>query len=78
VTKSTLTAKYQTTIPKEVREKLRAEPGDVLHWEMAGDHARVTVAPRDFLSLKGRFKVGPGDPVEDVHRARDLIGIRYR
>jgi len=74
VTKSTLTAKYQTTVPKEVREKLHARPSDVLQWEVAGDHVRVTVAPSDFLSLQGRFKVGPGDPVEDVRRAREFMG----
>jgi bifunctional DNA-binding transcriptional regulator/antitoxin component of YhaV-PrlF toxin-antitoxin module len=74
MTKSTLTVKYQTTVPKEVRQKLHAEPSDVLQWELAGDHVRVTVAPSDFLSLQGKFKVGPGDPVEDVRRARELMG----
>jgi bifunctional DNA-binding transcriptional regulator/antitoxin component of YhaV-PrlF toxin-antitoxin module len=72
--KSTLTIKYRTTVPKEVREKLSAGPGDVLQWEVVGDHARVTVAPPDFLSLQGRFKVGFGDPIEDVHRARESMG----
>ncbi|HEX4965085.1 MAG TPA: AbrB/MazE/SpoVT family DNA-binding domain-containing protein [Thermoanaerobaculia bacterium] len=74
MTKSTLPVKYQTTVPKEVREKLHAGPGDVLQREVVGDHARVTVAPPDFESLQGRFKIGPGDPVEDVRRARDLMG----
>ena len=74
MTKSTITVKYQTTVPKEVREKLGAGPSDVLQWEVVGDHARVTVASADFLSLQGRFKVGPGDPVEDVRRARELMG----
>jgi hypothetical protein len=60
--------------PKEVREKLGAGPSDVLQWEVVGDHARVTVAPSDLLSLQGRFKVGPGDPVEDVRKARELMG----
>ena len=71
---STITVKYQTTVPKEVREKLGAGPSDVLQWEVVGDHARVTVAPPEILSLQGRFKVGPGDPVEDVHRARAQMG----
>ena len=74
MTKSTLTVKYQTTVPKEVREKLGAGPSDVLQWEVVGDHARVTVAAPEFLGLQGRFKVGPGDPVEDVRRARELMG----
>jgi AbrB family looped-hinge helix DNA binding protein len=72
--KSTITVKYQTTVPKEVREKLGVGPSDVLQWEVAGDHVRVTASSRAFLDLRGSFKVGPGDPVEDVRRARDLIG----
>ncbi|HEY0510740.1 MAG TPA: AbrB family transcriptional regulator [Thermoanaerobaculia bacterium] len=78
MTKSSITVKYQTTVPKEVREKLKVGPSDVLQWEVIGDHARVTVAPADFLSLQGRFKVGAGDPVEDVRRARELMGIEDR
>lgn len=72
--KSTITVKYQTTVPKEVREKLGARPGDVLQWEVTGDHVRVTAATPAFLALQGIFKVGPGDPVEDVRKARELIG----
>lgn len=72
--KSTISVKYQTTVPKEVREKLGSRPGDVLQWEVAGDHVRVTAATPAFLALQGIFKVGPGDPVEDVRKARELIG----
>jgi AbrB family looped-hinge helix DNA binding protein len=72
--KSTITVKYQTTVPKEVREKLGVGPSDVLQWEVAGDHIRVTASSRAFLDLRGSFKVGPGDPVEDVRRARKQMG----
>jgi AbrB family looped-hinge helix DNA binding protein len=74
MTKSTITVKYQTTVPKEVREKLGIGPNDVLQWEVQGDHARVSASSRAFLQLRGTFKVGPGDPVEDVRRARELMG----
>jgi bifunctional DNA-binding transcriptional regulator/antitoxin component of YhaV-PrlF toxin-antitoxin module len=76
MTRSTITVKYQTTVPKEVREKLGAGPSDVLQWEVVGDHARVTVAAPEIVSLQGIFKVGPGDPVEDVRRARELMGTQ--
>jgi AbrB family looped-hinge helix DNA binding protein len=76
MTKSTITVKYQTTVPKEVRERLGARPGDVLQWEVEGDHVRVTASTPAFLALQGRFKVGPGDPVEDVRKARELMGIK--
>ncbi|HEX3526604.1 MAG TPA: AbrB/MazE/SpoVT family DNA-binding domain-containing protein [Thermoanaerobaculia bacterium] len=76
MTKSTITVKYQTTVPKEVRERLGARPGDVLQWEVEGDHVRVSAAAPAFLALQGKFKVGPGDPVEDVRKARELMGIK--
>jgi antitoxin PrlF len=37
-----VTAKGQTTIPKEVREALEIEPGDLLLWELTPD-GRATV-----------------------------------
>jgi bifunctional DNA-binding transcriptional regulator/antitoxin component of YhaV-PrlF toxin-antitoxin module len=74
--KSTITVKHQTTVPKEIRQKLGVGPSDVLQWEVVGDHVRVTVATPAFMALQGAFKVGPGDPVEDVRRARELMGIR--
>lgn len=73
--KSTITVKYQTTVPKEVRQKLGVGPADVLQWEVVGDHAQVRVSDRAFLKRKGSIKVGPGDPVEDVRKARELMGI---
>lgn len=72
--KSTITVKHQTTVPKEVRKKLGVGPSDTLQWEVAGDHVRVTASNRAFLDLRGSFKVGPGDPVEDVRKARELMG----
>lgn len=76
MTKSTLTVKYQTTVPKEVRKKLGIGPSDVLQWEIVGDHARVTAAAPAFLKREGSIKVEPGDPVEDVRRARQLMGLK--
>jgi bifunctional DNA-binding transcriptional regulator/antitoxin component of YhaV-PrlF toxin-antitoxin module len=72
--RSTITVKHQTTVPKEVREKLHVGPSDVLQWEIVGDHVRVTASSPAFLDLRGSFKVGPGDPVEDVRKARKRMG----
>jgi antitoxin PrlF len=42
-----VTAKGQTTIPKEVREALEIAPGDLIVWEVAsGDRAVVRRARR--------------------------------
>ena len=38
---SKLTSKAQTTIPREVREKLSLESGDVIVYEIEGDAVRI-------------------------------------
>jgi AbrB family looped-hinge helix DNA binding protein len=75
MTKSTITAKYQTTVPKGVREKLGIGPNDILPWEVFGDHARVKAANLAFLEEQGSIKVGPGDVLEDIRKAREMMGI---
>ena len=72
--RSTITSKNQTTVPRQVRQELGVSSGDVLVWEIAGSEARVRPASRGFLELRGSINVGPGDPVEDVRRARALRG----
>jgi hypothetical protein len=41
-----------------------------------GDRVQVAAAEPAFLLREGRIKVGSGDPVEDVRKARKLIGRR--
>jgi bifunctional DNA-binding transcriptional regulator/antitoxin component of YhaV-PrlF toxin-antitoxin module len=72
--KSTITSKYQTTIPREVRERLGLGPRDVLQWEVLGTQARVTVADTAFLRRRGTIKTGPGSVVDDIKKARALRG----
>jgi AbrB family looped-hinge helix DNA binding protein len=75
MTKSTITVKCQTTVPKKVRKKLGVGPGDVLTWEVLGDRVQVVADEPAFLLREGRIKVGPGDSVEDVRKARKLMGF---
>ena len=75
---STITSKYQTTVPKEVRQKLGLTIGATLRWEVAGPQARVTAATPEFLDLQGIFRVDPGNPVEDVKQARNRMGTARR
>jgi bifunctional DNA-binding transcriptional regulator/antitoxin component of YhaV-PrlF toxin-antitoxin module len=78
VTKSTITVKNQTTVPREIREKLAVGPSDVLQWEVVGNRVLVSAARSSFLDRQGRIKVGPGDVVEDVRKARELMGVKER
>jgi bifunctional DNA-binding transcriptional regulator/antitoxin component of YhaV-PrlF toxin-antitoxin module len=78
MTKSTITVKNQTTVPREIRERLAVGPSDVLQWEVVGNRVLVSAARPSFLDREGRIKVGPGDTVEDVRKARKLMGIKGR
>ena len=71
---STITSKYQTTVPKEIRVKLGLRPSDVLRWEATGRDIRVVPARRGFLDRRGSLRVGPGSAADDVRRARALRG----
>ncbi|MEM8962266.1 MAG: AbrB/MazE/SpoVT family DNA-binding domain-containing protein [Acidobacteriota bacterium] len=71
MTQSTITSKFQTTVPKEVREKLGLKPQDVLCWEVSGKDIRVIPARRSFLDRRGSFQVGPGSVVDDIRHARE-------
>ncbi len=75
---STVTVKYQTTIPKAVREKLGIAVHDSLEWIM--DKGTVTVRPvhSTFLSYQGSVKVGSGNISTDIESARDLRVEKYR
>ncbi len=72
--RSTITTKNQTTVPKDVRERLGVGPSDVLVWEVEGNTVRVSPGSPAFLRHRGAIRVGPGSVVEDVKRARELRG----
>ncbi len=74
MTKSTITSKFQTTVPKEIRLKLGLRPRDVLVWEATSRDVRLVPARRGFLDRRGTLRVGPGSAVDDVRRARALRG----
>lgn len=78
MTKSTITATNQTTVPREIREKLALGPGDVIQWEVLGNSVLVSAARPAFLGREGAIKVGSGDAAEDVRKARKLTGVRGR
>ncbi|MCI5157309.1 MAG: AbrB/MazE/SpoVT family DNA-binding domain-containing protein [Candidatus Electrothrix sp. AUS1_2] len=73
-----ITSKFQTTIPKEIREKLLLSVKDTLNWEI--EDGRIIVSPMqtDFLRHKGSIQVGRGDIAEDIQTARAMRAERYK
>jgi AbrB family looped-hinge helix DNA binding protein len=68
-----VTAKGQTTIPKEIREALKIEPGDLVVWEL-GPEGKATVrrAQRwdlEYLrALEGTLSEWTGPADEEAYR----------
>jgi len=75
---STVTVKYQTTIPKAVREKLGISVNDALEWIV--EKGRVVVHPvhNQFLRHQGSVKTGSGEIAADIQAARDSRLEKYR
>lgn len=74
MTYARLTSKGQVTVPKEVREQLHLEPGDVLSYEVAGEEVRVRKVARFdaewHRALSGTLE--EWDTPEDTEAFRDL------
>ena len=75
---SVITSKFQTTIPKDVREKLKLSIHDTLEWKV--DKGRIVVLPvhKKFLTHRNRIKTGPGNIESDIQRARKKRVEKYR
>lgn len=75
---STVTVKYQTTIPKAIREQMGIAVNDALEWIV--DKGKVTVQPahNHFLRHQGSISIGSGDIAADLQAARDSRLERYR
>ncbi len=75
---STITSKFQTTIPKAIRENLALAVKDTLEWKV--DHGKIIVSPKqkNFLKYQNTVKVGKGDIEADISLARDLRLEEYR
>ena len=76
--KSTVTAKYQTTVPKAVREKLGIRVHDALEWVVEGGKAVVYPMRNAFLRRRNSIKVGRGDIDADIEAALAARVERYR
>jgi AbrB family looped-hinge helix DNA binding protein len=75
---SVITSKFQTTIPKSVRERLKLSVHDTLEWKV--EQGKIVVLPvqKKFLDYRNRIKTGPGKIEEDIKLARKQRVDRYR
>jgi AbrB family looped-hinge helix DNA binding protein len=76
--KSTVTSKFQTTIPKAVREELRISVNDTLEWEVESGKVFVYPVQKNFLNFRNSILTGKGDIKEDIDRGRALRAGKYK
>ena len=61
---STITAKGQTTVPRQIRELIGAGPGTRLVWHVTSNGSLIVRAKtHSVLSLQGMLKSPKGKPV---------------
>jgi len=75
---SVITSKFQTTIPKDVRERLKLSIHDTLEWKV--DQGKIVVLPvqKEFLKYRNRIKTDPGKIEDDIKQARQNRIKKYR
>ena len=77
-TTSRITSKFQTTIPKAVRENLKLSISDTLNWEIDEDKIIVRTNKNQFLSYRNIIKTGAGDIENDRELAKKHRMDKYR
>ena len=75
---SVITSKFQTTIPKDVRERLKLSIHDTLEWKI--DRGKIVVLPvqKKFLKYRNKIKTGPCIIEDDINQARKQRVGKYR
>ncbi len=73
-----ITAKYQTTIPKKIRQQLHLSINDTIDWQVEGGRIVVVPIQNTFLSFQNAVKVGAGDIDADLVQARNTRLKKYQ
>jgi AbrB family looped-hinge helix DNA binding protein len=75
---SIITSKYQTTIPKAIREKMGLSMKDALEWKVEKGKVTVYAAKPNFLKYRNTVKIGQGDISADIKASRNLRMEKHR
>lgn len=75
---SMITSKFQTTIPKAVRENLKLSVSDAIEWKIENGKVIVTPAQKKFLQHKNTIHTGKGSISRDIEQARKMRTDKYR
>lgn len=75
---SVITSKFQTTIPKDIRERLKLSIHDTLEWKI--DKGKILVLPvqKKFLRYRNQIKTGTGNIEDDIKQGHKGRIAKYR
>jgi len=76
--KSKLTSKYQITVPRQIREKLKLKVSDAIEWKFEDNRVYVEPVNKPFLKYKGMIRIGPGNIKEDIAKSRKIRAMKYQ
>ena len=76
--RTVITSKYQTTIPKAIREDLGLSINDTIEWKV--ENGRIVGLPmqKNFLEFKNTVKTGSGNIENDIKLSRKRRAERYQ
>jgi AbrB family looped-hinge helix DNA binding protein len=75
---SKITSKFQTTIPKVIRQNLKLSVHDTLEWKIEQGRIIVYPAQKDFLKFRNAIKLGQGNIFEDIKQAREQRASKHK
>ena len=73
-----ITSKYQTTIPKPIREAMNLSVRDTIEWKIENGKIIIVPTRKHFLRFKNTVKVGPGDIRADIKSARKIRAEKHQ
>ncbi|RLA97512.1 MAG: AbrB family transcriptional regulator [Deltaproteobacteria bacterium] len=76
--RTVITSKYQTTIPKKIREAMNISIKDTIEWKIEDGKIVIVPLKKKFLDFKDSIKVGPGNIDNDIKLARKLRLKKYQ
>ena len=73
-----ITSKYQTTIPKAIRDAMNLSVRDTIEWKIENGKIVIIPSRKHFLRFRNTVKVGPGDIRTDIKSARRIRAERHQ
>ena len=73
-----ITSKYQTTIPKPIRDAMNLSVSDTIEWKIENGKIIMIPSKKHFLKFRNTVKVGPGDIQTDIKSVRKIMAKRHQ